>query len=155
MVQFKKLLIFKAIRSFWSNENEINWNSREEGVTLPQKAENCYLFLVLIGAPEWAQTQIKMKDSIDREKATGFWLCSILKSVFESENESHSVLLDSLRPLGLYSPWNSPDQNTRMGSLSLLKGMFPTQGSNPGLQHFRQIHYQLSHKRSPNVFTYS
>ena len=40
---------------------------------------------------------------------------------------------DSLRPHGLYSPWNSPGQNTRMGCLSLLQGIFPTQGSNPGL----------------------
>ena len=39
--------------------------------------------------------------------------------------------------------------NTRVGSLSLLQGIFPTQGSNPGLPHCRQIIYQLSHKRSP------
>ena len=37
-----------------------------------------------------------------------------------------------------------------MGSLSLLQGIFPTQGSNPGLLHRRQILYQLSHKGSPN-----
>ena len=47
------------------------------------------------------------------------------------------------------SPWNSPGQNTSMGSLSFLQGIFPTLGSNPGLPHFRQILYQLSHKRSP------
>ena len=35
-----------------------------------------------------------------------------------------------------------------MGSLSLLQGIFPTQGSNPGLLHCRQILYQLSHKGS-------
>ena len=35
------------------------------------------------------------------------------------------------------SPWNSP-------GLSLLQGIFPTQGSNPGLSHCRQILYQLS-----------
>ena len=39
------------------------------------------------------------------------------------------------------SPWNSPGQNTAMGSLSLLQGIFPTQGSNPGLPHCRQILY--------------
>ena len=43
------------------------------------------------------------------------------------------VASDSLRPHGLCSPWNSPGQNTRVGSLSLLQGIFPTQGSNPGL----------------------
>ena len=55
----------------------------------------------------------------------------------------------TLRPHGLYSPWNSPGQNTGMGSLSLLGGIFPSQGSNPGLPHCRQILYQLSHKGSP------
>ena len=33
--------------------------------------------------------------------------------------------------------------------LSLLRGIFPTQGSNPGLPHYRQILYQLDHKGSP------
>ena len=55
----------------------------------------------------------------------------------------------SLQPLGLYSPWNSLGQNTRMCSLSLLQGIFPTQGSNSGLPHCRQILYQLSYQRSP------
>ena len=50
---------------------------------------------------------------------------------------------------GLYSPWNSPGQNARVGSLSLLQGIFPTQGSNPGLPHCRWIFYQLSHQGSP------
>jgi len=40
---------------------------------------------------------------------------------------------------------------TRVGSLSLLQGIFPTQGSNPGLLHCRQILYQLSHKGSPRT----
>ena len=54
-------------------------------------------------------------------------------------SESHSVMPDSLQPYGLYSPWNSAGQNTGVGSLSLLQGIFPTQGSNPGLLHCRQI----------------
>ena len=67
------------------------------------------------------------------------------------ESESHSVVSDSLRPHGLYSPWKSPGQNTGVGSLSLLQGIFPTQGSNPGLPHCRWILYQLSHKGSPRT----
>ena len=55
---------------------------------------------------------------------------------------------NSLRLHGLYSPWNSPDQNTGAGSHSLLQGIFPNQGSNPGLPHCRQVLYQLSHQRS-------
>ena len=66
-------------------------------------------------------------------------------------SESHSVMSDSLWPHRLYSPWNSPGQNTGVGSLSLLQGIFPTQGSNPGLAHCRRILYQLSHKGSPRI----
>ena len=51
------------------------------------------------------------------------------------ENESRSVMSDSLRPPGLYSPWNSPGQNTGVGSLSFLQGIFLTQESNRGLLH--------------------
>ena len=65
-----------------------------------------------------------------------------------SESESCSVVSNSLRPHELYSPWNSPGQNTGVGSLSLLQGIFPTQESNPGLLHCRQILYQMSHKGS-------
>ena len=63
-------------------------------------------------------------------------------------SESRSVVSDSLRPHGLKSPWNSPGQNTGAGNLSLLQGIFPTQGSNPGLPHRRRIPYQLSHQGS-------
>ena len=62
----------------------------------------------------------------------------------ESESESCSVVSGSLWAHGLYSPRNSPAQNTGVGSLSLLQGIFPTQGSNPGLPHCRRILYQLS-----------
>ena len=72
----------------------------------------------------------------------------------ESESESHSVLSGSLQPHGLHSPWNSPGQNTGVGSLSLLQGIYPTQGSNPGLPHCRRILYQLSHKGSPTLICF-
>ena len=67
------------------------------------------------------------------------------------ESESRLVLSDSLWPHGLYSPWNSPGQNTGVDSPSLLQRIFPTQGSNPGLPHGRQILYQLSHQGSPRI----
>ena len=58
---------------------------------------------------------------------------------------------NSLRPHGLYSPWNSPGRNTEVGRLSLLQGIFPTQGLNLGLRHCRRILYQLSHHGSPRI----
>ena len=67
------------------------------------------------------------------------------------KSESHSVVADSLQPHGLYNPWNSPGQNTGVGSLSLFQGIFPTQESNPGLPHSRWILYHLSHKGSPRI----
>ena len=57
--------------------------------------------------------------------------------------------LSRVRLFQLYSPWNSPGQNIGVGSLSLLQGIFPTQGSNPGLPHCRQILSQLSQQGSP------
>ena len=68
-----------------------------------------------------------------------------------SESESHSVMSDSLQPLGVYSLWNSPGQNTGVGSLSFLWEIFLNQGSNPGLLHCGQILYQLSHQGSPRI----
>ena len=59
-----------------------------------------------------------------------------------SLSESCSVVSNSLWPHGLYSPRNSPGQNTAVGSgLSFLQGTFPTQGSNPGLPHYRWFLY--------------
>ena len=72
------------------------------------------------------------------------------------ENESCSVMSDSLQPRGLYSLWNSPDQNIGVGSHFLLQLMFPSPGDlpnpeTPGLPYCRWILYQLSHKGSPRI----
>ena len=75
-----------------------------------------------------------------------------LSHLFFYTSESRSVVSDSLQPRGLYSPWNSPGQNSGVGSLSLLQGIFPTQGSKQGLLHCRRILCQLSHKGSPFYF---
>ena len=63
-------------------------------------------------------------------------------STHAHQNFPHSVRLFE---------WNSPGQNTGVGSLSLLQGIFLTQGSNPSLPHCRRILYQLSHKGSPRT----
>ena len=72
------------------------------------------------------------------------------RGIWPSESESHSVTSDTLWPHGLYSPWNSPGQNTGVSSLSHLQGIFPTQGSNQCrevlLLHCRWILYQLNHQ---------
>ena len=57
----------------------------------------------------------------------------------KSQSESRSVAFTSLQPHGLYSPWNSPGQNSGMGSHFLFQGVFSTQGSNQGLLHCRRF----------------
>ena len=69
----------------------------------------------------------------------------------QTKKQGHSVVTGSLWPRGLYSLWNSPGQDTGVGSLSLLQGIFVTQGSNSGIPHCRQIPYQLSPKGSPRI----
>ena len=78
---------------------------------------------------------------------TGLWSFAS-SAIFTWVSESHSVVFNSLQLHGLYIPWNSPGQDTGMGSLSLLQGIFPTQGLNPGLPHCRWILYHLSHMTS-------
>ena len=46
---------------------------------------------------------------------------------------------------------DSPGKNTGVGSHTLLQGLFPTQGSNPGLPYCRRILYHLSHQGSPRI----
>ena len=71
--------------------------------------------------------------------------------IFSPSFQSCPTLCDpyGLQPIRLLFPWNSPGQDTGVGSLSLLQGIFPSQGLNPGLTHCRWILYQLSHKGSP------
>ena len=82
----------------------------------------------------------------------------------ECESESRSVVSDSLRPHGLYSAWNSPGQNTGVGSLSLLQWIFLTQELNqesPALQggfftslatrEAEECNYLLMEKENPGT----
>ena len=79
-----------------------------------------------------------------------FQIVTHLNKVKKGESESHSVMSDSLRPHGLQSmKFSRPE-----GSRSLLQGIFPILGSNPGLPHCRQSPYQLSHKRSTHLTGY-
>ena len=76
---------------------------------------------------------------------------SLTYSIPENESESHSVMSNSWQ-----TPWTVQSMEFSrleywVGNLFLFQGIFPTQGSNPGLLHWRWILYQLSHKRSPGI----
>ena len=103
------------------------------------------------GVPQ-SRTRLKrLSSSSSYSEPIAFTWHTTPSFLYESENESCSAVSDSLRPHGIYSPWDSPGQNTEVGSLSLLQGIFPTQGSNPSFLYCRQILYQLSHKGSPGI----
>ena len=65
------------------------------------------------------------------------------------QSKSHSIMSNSSWPHGLYSPWNSPGQNTGISGCSFLHRIFPTEGLNPGSLRCRQTLHQLSHQGSP------
>ena len=75
------------------------------------------------------------------------------RTLLVSQSVCRSVVSDSLWPHGLQPtrllcPWNSPGKNAGVGCHFFLQGIFPSQGSNPGLLHCRQTLYPLSHRGS-------
>ena len=94
----------------------------------------------------------KMKFATKKVMIPVWWSAAGMKHYnFLKWSESCSVVSYSLWLHGLYSPLNSPGQNTGVGSLSLPQGIFPTQGWNKSLRHCRKIIYQLSHKGSSQL----
>ena len=68
------------------------------------------------------------------------------------ESESRSVMSDSLQPHGLYIVHGILQVRIlECVAFPFSQVTFPTQWSNPGLPHCRQILYQLSHKGSPRI----
>ena len=62
--------------------------------------------------------------------------------------------MDCMQPTMLLCSWHSPRENTGVGRHSLPQGIFPTQGSNPGLLQCRRILHHLSHQESPAKSAY-
>ena len=75
-----------------------------------------------------------------------FLVIRITKS--ESEVAQSCPTLCDPMDTRLLCPWDSPGKNTEVACHFLLQGIFPTQGSNLGLQHCRQMLYRLSHQGS-------
>ena len=105
--------------------------------------------------------RVRTRGRVDKKECYSYWLVgyywshswitiSLIPNTSEVKwSECCSVVSSSLRLHGLYSPWNSPGQNTGVGSHSLLQGIFPTQGSNPGLPDCRLILFCMKHQGNP------
>ena len=96
----------------------------------------------------------------DKKKKNCKSTCNVLpKSVFFPHHQRKKSVFIAKSCLTLCDPmncslsdfclWNSPGRNTRVGCHSLLQSILPTQGSNLGLLHCRQILYHLSRQGSP------
>ena len=140
----------------WRRLLRVPWTSRRSNKSILKEIspeyslEGLMLKLQYFGYLMWRANKLEktlMLGEIEGKRRKGWqsmrWLDSITDSV---EIESCSVMSNFLLPHGLYSTWNSPSQNTRVGSLSLPQGIFPIQGLNPGLLHCKRILYQLSYE---------
>ena len=97
--------------------------------------------------PDWAfWMEMRFPHLLHYQSFT--YVALLFSRLSESEKSlSHARIF--VTPWAVYSPWNSPGQNTGVGNLSLHQGVFPAQGSNPGLPPCKWILYWLSHKGSP------
>ena len=112
-----------------------------------------------------------MKDNLNRWTTREVHLLSILNVVNEMKRLNFFILLNfncavlCLVAQSCPTLWDSrdcslpgssvhgdsPAKNTGVGCHALLQGIFPTQGSNQGLPHYRQILHHLSHQGSPRI----
>ena len=83
-----------------------------------------------------------------------FILWAIIQRESESVSRSVESLCDPVKPARLLWPWDSPGKHPRVGSSSLLQGIFLTQGLNLGFLPCRQTLYHLSHQYSFYLFIY-
>ena len=113
--------------------------SREGGVALS-------IPLQRTSDPPWPAPM----NQIPHWQTSKIWTCGPSKYLWGWKWKSLSRVWLFATPWSIH-PWNSLGQNTGVGSCPLLQGIFPTQGSNPGLPHCRQILYQLSHQGSPRI----
>ena len=111
-------------KEMYISMSHIHWKSV---LRLSAPATKPLLFSVLF--PSFSQSFSQGHTGYERTPELSFYTCLYMKAKIESE--SCSIVSDSLQPPGLYSLWNSPGQNTGVGSLSLFQGNLPNPGIEP------------------------
>ena len=140
-----------ARKSNQSILKEINPDYSLEGLMLKLKLQ--YFGHLMQRADSFERTL--MMGKIEGRRRRGWqrmrWLDGITNSVDMKVKVKVARSCPTLRPHGPYSPWNSPAQNTGVGSLSLLQGIFPTQGLNLHILHWKADSLLQCHQGSPNI----
>ena len=93
--------------------------------------------------------QIGLKKKKKRNKTQLYFADSVVLCLISQSCLTLFNPMDSSPP-GSSVHRDSPGKNTGVGCHALLQGIFPIQGSNPGLLHCRKILYHLSHQGSPS-----
>ena len=139
----------------WSKYLEISWFTRLCVIWL-WRAFTVSPWTTLSDSQLWSrQPPFDSSNTTDSSLTDGFPGSGLLPLPFIWVSESHSVVFDSLQPHGLYSPWNSPGQNTGVGCHSPSPGDLPNPEIEPRSPALQVILYQLSHKGSPRILDLS
>ena len=106
----------------------------------------------LIGKDPDAGKDWGQEEKVSEDEMVG-WHCWLNGHLLNSVGQSCLTLCDptDCSPSGPLCQWASSGKNTGVGCHALLQGIFPTQGSNSGVPHFRRILHCLSHQRSPSM----
>ena len=141
-----------ARRSNQTILKEISPECSLEGLMLKLKLQ---YFGYVLRRTDWLEKTlmlVKIKGGRRRGRPRMRWLDDITDSMEMSLGKLQVLVMDReawRAVLGVANIQTQLSDWTEL-SLSLLQGIFPTQGLNPGLPHCRRILYQLSHKGSPN-----
>ena len=157
----------------------IQWLRSKESTCQCRKCKKCGFDPWVLKIPwrmKWQPTPVFLPGKVHGQRSLeGYspWGCKVgHSSVTKQQNWSIFYFIDyytegkwkslshvqlfvtpwTVAPPRLLCPWNSPGQTTQVGSHSLLQGIFPTHGSNPGLPHCRRILYHLSHQAYLNTW---
>ena len=135
----------------WSKYLEISWFTRPCVIWL-WRAFTVSLWTALSDSQLWSrQPPFVSSNTSDSSLTDGFPGSGLLPLPSIWVSESHSVVFESLQPHGLYSPWNSPGQNTGVGCRSPSSGDHPNPEIEPMSPALQAILYQLSYKGSPRI----
>ena len=144
------IIVVNLPKMLFSRGNHHKFNSKQSTFLLflvlliyvfCHKSVRLSLVLMFLG---WKETEVKGNQKHPLLYPPSLWCCALL---FSRVGLFAALWTAATR---LLWPWNSLGKNTGMSSHFPLQGIFPTQGSNPGLLHCRWILYHLSHQGSPS-----